>query len=90
MPSVSRLPGPHRRARGRRRAHPFAFGEQIDTRGIRSSAFHGGIMFTEGKVDGYVAKYATKGSEAATGTLDHGLKRVSELWLETMPEHAAE
>ncbi|MFJ1678342.1 replication initiator [Streptomyces sp. NPDC088251] len=44
---------------------------------------------TEGKVAGYVAKYATKGTEAATGTLDHRLKRITDLWFESVPEHAA-
>ncbi|WP_371640275.1 replication initiator [Streptomyces virginiae] len=71
------------------RVRPFAFGEQIDTRIIRSTAFQGGTAITEGKVAGYVAKYATKGTEAATGTLDHRLKRITELWCESMPEHAA-
>ncbi|WP_185930940.1 MULTISPECIES: replication initiator [unclassified Streptomyces] len=50
-------------------ARSFAFGKQIDTRIIRSSAFQAGTTITEGKVAGYVAKYATKGTEAATGTL---------------------
>ncbi|MFD6471428.1 replication initiator [Streptomyces goshikiensis] len=67
----------------------FAFGEQTDTRIIRSSAFQGGTTITEGKVAGYVAKYATKGTEAATGTLDHRLKRITDLWFESVPAHAA-
>ncbi|WP_327301715.1 replication initiator [Streptomyces goshikiensis] len=71
------------------RARSFAFGEQIDTRIIRSTAFQAGTTITEGKVAGYVAKYATKGTEAATGTLDHRLKRITELWTESVPEHAA-
>ncbi|MEU2180017.1 replication initiator [Streptomyces thermolilacinus] len=71
------------------RARSFAFGEQIDTRIIRSAAFQGGTTITEGKVAGYVAKYATKGTEAATGTLDHRLKRITDLWFESVPEHAA-
>jgi pyruvate/2-oxoglutarate dehydrogenase complex dihydrolipoamide acyltransferase (E2) component len=70
-------------------ARSFAFGEQIDTRVIRSTAFQGGTTITEGKVAGYVAKYATKGSEAATGTLDHRLKKITDLWFEAVPEHAA-
>ncbi|MFI5671396.1 replication initiator [Streptomyces sp. NPDC051704] len=70
-------------------ARAFAFGEQIDTRIIRSKAFQGGTSITEGKVAGYVAKYATKGTEAATGTLDHRLKRITDLWFESVPEHAA-
>ncbi|MGG7608003.1 replication initiator [Streptomyces sp. ZG43] len=71
------------------RARSFAFGRQIDTRIIRSAAFQGGTTITEGKVAGYVAKYATKGTEAATGTLDHRLKRITDLWFESVPEHAA-
>ncbi|MGW9068972.1 replication initiator [Streptomyces yangpuensis] len=71
------------------RARSFAFGKQIDTRIIRSTAFQGGTTITEGKVAGYVAKYATKGTEAATGTLDHRLKRITDLWFESVPEHAA-
>ncbi|GHG04639.1 replication initiator [Streptomyces althioticus] len=71
------------------RARAFVFGEQIDTRIIRSTAFQGGTTITEGKVAGYVAKYATKGTEAATGTLDHRLKRITDLWFESVPEHAA-
>ncbi|MER7467077.1 replication initiator [Streptomyces sp. NPDC097981] len=71
------------------RARSFAFGEQIDTRVIQSSAFQGGTTISEGKVAGYVAKYATKGTEAATGTLDHRLKRITDLWFESVPEHAA-
>ncbi|MFG2561618.1 replication initiator [Streptomyces sp. NPDC048496] len=71
------------------RARSFDFGKQIDTRVIRSTAFQGGTTITEGKVAGYVAKYATKGTEAATGTLDHQLKRITDLWFESVPEHAA-
>ncbi|MFD6863127.1 replication initiator [Streptomyces diastaticus] len=71
-------------------ARSFAFGEQIDTRIIRSSAFQGGTTITEGKVAGYVAKYATKGTEAATGSLYHRLKRITDLWFESVPEHAAQ
>ncbi|MCZ7416922.1 MULTISPECIES: replication initiator [unclassified Streptomyces] len=71
------------------RARSFGFGEQIDIRIIRSSAFRAGTTITEGKVAGYVAKYATKGTEAATGTLDHRLKRITDLWFESVPEHAA-
>ncbi|MFH9798243.1 replication initiator [Streptomyces virginiae] len=71
------------------RIRSFDFGEQIDTRIIRSTAFQAGTTITEGKVAGYVAKYATKGTEAATGTLDHRLKRITDLWFESVPEHAA-
>lgn len=81
----ARIDGPE--VNGRTRS--FDFGEQIDTRIIWSSAFQAGTTITEGKVSGYVAKYATKGTEAATGTLDHRLKRITDLWFESVPEHAA-
>ncbi|HBF82380.1 MAG TPA: replication initiation protein, partial [Streptomyces sp.] len=51
--------------------HVYAFGKELDVKVIRSAAFQGGTTITEGKVAGYVAKYATKGAESATGTLDH-------------------
>ncbi|MFJ4969327.1 replication initiator [Streptomyces sp. NPDC088755] len=38
---------------------------------------------------GDVAKYATKGAESATGTLDRRLKLIAELGQETIPDHAA-
>ncbi|MET9294405.1 replication initiator [Streptomyces sp. NPDC003077] len=44
---------------------------------------------TEGKVAGYVTKYTTKGTEAATSTLNHQLKRITDLWFESVPKHAA-
>ncbi|MGW8353632.1 replication initiator [Streptomyces wedmorensis] len=66
-------------------AHSFAFRKQINTRIIRSTAFQGGTAITEGKVAGY----ATKGTEAATSTLDHRLKKINDLWFESVPEHTA-
>ncbi|MGV9991617.1 replication initiator [Streptomyces sp. NPDC003374] len=71
------------------RTFSFTFGNQIDTRIIQSAAFQAGTTITEGKVAGYVAKYATKGTETATSTLDHRLKKITELWTESVPEHAA-
>lgn len=71
-----------------RRAYSITFGDQIDTKIIESSAFEGGTTLTEGKVAGYVAKYATKGTEGATGTLDHRLKLIAELGQEDLPDHA--
>ncbi|MFJ1835521.1 replication initiator [Streptomyces sp. NPDC088175] len=67
------------------RTRSFVFGEQIGTRIIRSTAFQGGTTITEGKV----ARYVAKGTEAATGTLDRQLKRITGLWSKSVPEHAA-
>lgn len=72
-----------------RRTYSFTFGNQIDTKIIQSSAFEGDTSITEGKVAGYVAKYATKGTEGATGTLDHRVKLIAELGQENIPDHAA-
>ncbi|MCX4845773.1 replication initiator [Streptomyces sp. NBC_00893] len=70
-------------------AYSFAFGKEFDVKVIRSAAFQDGTTITEGKVAGYVAKYATKGAESATGTLDRRLKLIAELGQETIPDHAA-
>ncbi|MEH0630768.1 replication initiator [Streptomyces stelliscabiei] len=70
-------------------AYAFTFGKELDVKVIRSAAFQNGATITEGKVAGYVAKYATKGAESATGTLDHRLKLIAELGQETIPDHAA-
>ncbi|MFD0294904.1 replication initiator [Streptomyces sp. NPDC059616] len=70
-------------------AYSFAFGKELDVKVIRSAAFQDGTTITEGKVAGHVAKYATKGAESATGTLDRRLKLIAELGQETIPDHAA-
>ncbi|MGQ4413201.1 replication initiator [[Kitasatospora] papulosa] len=72
-----------------RRTYSFTFGNQIDTKIIQSSAFDGGTTITEGKVAGYIAKYATKGAEGATGPLDRRLKLIAELGQEDIPDHAS-
>ncbi|MCZ9339393.1 replication initiation protein, partial [Streptomyces sp. TRM76130] len=56
------------------RAHTFAFGSQLDVRTIRSADFNDGQELTERAVAAYIAKYATKGAETATGALDRPLK----------------
>ncbi|WP_331738194.1 MULTISPECIES: replication initiator [unclassified Streptomyces] len=71
------------------RTYSFGFGKELDVKIIRSAAFQDGTTITEGKVAGYVAKYATKGAESAAGTLDHRLKLIAELGQETIPDHAA-
>ncbi len=70
------------------RAHTFAFGRQLDIRPIRSADFDGGTELTERAVAGYIAKYATKGAETATGTLDRPLKFLAELAQVRISEHA--
>ncbi len=52
------------------RAHTFALGTQLDIRPIRSADLDGGTELTDRAVAAYIAKYATKGAETATGTLD--------------------
>ncbi|NBM19784.1 replication initiator [Streptomyces sp. GC420] len=70
------------------RAHVFAFGRQLDVRTIRSADFDGGTELTERAVAAYIAKYATKGAETATGALDRPLKFVAELAQLDITEHA--
>ncbi|TLQ45150.1 replication initiator [Streptomyces marianii] len=61
------------------RAHTFTFGRQLDVRTIRSADFNDGQELTERAVAAYIAKYATKGAETATGALDRPLKFLAEL-----------
>lgn len=61
------------------RTHTFTFGRQLDVRTIRSADFNDGQELTERAVAAYVAKYATKGAETATGALDRPLKFLAEL-----------
>ncbi|NWF25027.1 replication initiation protein [Streptomyces sp. PKU-EA00015] len=70
------------------RAHTFAFGTQLDIRPIRSADLDGGTELTERAVAAYIAKYATKGAETATGTLDRPIKFLAELGRKSIPEHA--
>ncbi|WP_406307458.1 replication initiation protein [Streptomyces sp. NBC_00885] len=70
------------------RAHTFAFGDQLDIRPIRSADFDGATELTERAVAAYIAKYATKGAETATGTLDRPIKFLAELGRKSIPEHA--
>jgi hypothetical protein len=66
----------------------FRFGRQIDVRAIRSSDFTGGGPVTERHVAGYIAKYATKGAETTTGTVDHRLRLLAELANHDITDHA--
>ncbi|MET7314530.1 replication initiator [Streptomyces thermoviolaceus] len=70
------------------RAYTFTFGRQIDVRTIRSADFTGGQELTERAVAAYIAKYATKGAETATGALDRPLKFAAELAQLDISDHA--
>lgn len=70
------------------RPHTFTFGRQLDVRTIRSADFDGGQELTERAVAAYIAKYATKGAETATGALDRPLKFLAELTQLDITEHA--
>ncbi|MEO3755170.1 replication initiator [Streptomyces sp. B6B3] len=70
------------------RAHAFTFGRQLDVRTIRSADFDGGSELTDQAVAGYIAKYATKGAETATGTLDRPLRFLAELAPLNISDHA--
>ncbi|TLS46919.1 replication initiation protein [Streptomyces montanus] len=70
------------------RAHAFAFGRQLDIRPIRSADFNGSSELTERAVAAYIAKYATKGAETATGTLDRPIKFLAELAHARITDHA--
>ncbi|MGY5132587.1 replication initiator [Streptomyces nigrescens] len=70
------------------RAHSFAFGRQLDIRTIKGNDLDGGTALTDRAVAAYIAKYATKGAETATGTLDRPLKFVAELASLDISPHA--
>ncbi|MGW1976081.1 replication initiator [Streptomyces sp. NPDC001889] len=69
-------------------AHSFAFGRQLDVRTIRSTDFPGEQALTDRAVAAYIAKYATKGAETATGALDRPLKFAAELAQLDISDHA--
>ncbi|MEU5571253.1 replication initiator, partial [Streptomyces coeruleorubidus] len=54
----------------------------------RSADFNGGQELTERAVAAYIAKYATKGAETATGALDRPLKFAAELTQLDISDHA--
>ncbi|MFI8080475.1 replication initiator [Kitasatospora sp. NPDC086009] len=70
------------------RQHRFAFGRQLDIRTIRSADFTGLVQITERAVAAYIAKYATKGAETATGALDRPVRLLAEIAHHDIPEHA--
>ncbi|MFJ8335106.1 replication initiator [Streptomyces sp. NPDC094437] len=70
------------------RPHTFTFGHQLDVRPIRSVDFNDGQKLTDRAVAAYIAKYATKGAETATGALDRPLKFAAELAHLDITDHA--
>lgn len=70
------------------RAHSFVFGRQLDVRPIRSADFDDCQELTERAVAAYIAKYATKGAETATGTLDRPIRFLAELAQARISDHA--
>jgi hypothetical protein len=82
--AVASIPGPVIDGR----AHTFAFGRQLDIRPIRNADFDGGSQLTERAVAAYIAKYATKGAETATGALDRPIKFLAELAHLDITDHA--
>ncbi|CDR08195.1 replication initiator [Streptomyces iranensis] len=69
------------------RAHTFAFGGQLDVRPIRGADFNGGQELTDRAVAAYIAKYATKGAETATGALDRPIRLIAEVAQLDISEH---
>ncbi|MFF4589709.1 replication initiator [Streptomyces sp. NPDC001388] len=71
------------------RAYTFRFGEQLDIRPIRSADFTGTTDLTSRAVAAYIAKYATKGAESATGTLDRPIRNpITDLIGAEVTDHA--
>ncbi|WP_255953334.1 replication initiator [Streptomyces odontomachi] len=70
------------------RTHAFTFGRQLDVRPIRSAAFDHDQELTDRAVAAYIAKYATKGAETTTGTLDRPLRFLAELAQVSISDHA--
>ncbi|MFD5110079.1 replication initiator [Streptomyces cinereoruber] len=66
----------------------FRFGRQIDVRAIRGTDFTGDGPVTDQHVAAYIAKYATKGAETTTGTLDRRLRLLAELHKYDITDHA--
>ncbi|WP_370466541.1 replication initiator [Streptacidiphilus sp. PB12-B1b] len=66
----------------------FRFGRQIDVRAIRSTHFTDGAPVTDRHFAAYIAKYATKGAETTTGTLDRRLRFLAELAQHDLTDHA--
>ncbi len=65
----------------------FRFGTQVDVRPILGRDLADGDL-TDRAVAGYIAKYATKGAETATGTLDRPIGRLADLEAHDLTGHA--
>ncbi|MFI5871364.1 replication initiator [Streptomyces sp. NPDC051445] len=72
----------------RERRLMFRFGRHIDVRAIRGTDFTGAAPVTDRRVAAYIAKYATKGAETTTGTLDRRLRLLAELATHDITDHA--
>lgn len=81
----ARVPGPA--SEGATLPTRFAFGPQLDIRPIHGDALSTGAI-TDRAVAGYIAKYATKGAETATGTLDRRLGNLADLDTHDLTDHA--
>ncbi|QIY68790.1 replication initiator [Streptomyces sp. RLB1-33] len=66
----------------------FRFGRQIDVRPIRGTDLTGDGPVTDRHVAAYIAKYAIKGAETTTGTLDRRLRLLAELAQYDITDHA--
>ena len=85
-PSAEQAPGVRESGQGGRSV--FQFGRQIDVRAIRGTDFTGDGPVTDRHVAAYIAKYATKGAETTTGTLDRRLRLLAELAQYDITDHA--
>lgn len=88
QPQPSAEDAPRPRETGRGGPSVFRFGRQIDVRPIRSTDFTGDGPVTDRHVAAYIAKYATKGAETTTGTLDRRLRFLAELHKYDITDHA--
>lgn len=71
------------------RTYAFRFGKQLDIRPIRSADFAGTTELSSRAVAGYIAKYATKGAESATGTVDRPIRNpITDLIGADVTDHA--
>ncbi|MDX3516524.1 replication initiator [Streptomyces scabiei] len=82
------VPAPQRQGSDPTGRLVFQFGRQIDVRAIRSTDFTGDGPVTDRHVAAYIAKYATKGAETTTGTLDRRLRFLAELASHDITDHA--
>ncbi|MFE3856027.1 replication initiator [Streptomyces griseorubiginosus] len=82
------IPVSHPQASDRAGRLVFRFGRQIDVRAIRGTDFTGDGPVTDRHVAAYIAKYATKGAETTTGTLDRRLRLLAELATHDITDHA--